>query len=167
MIRPFLTLLTASLLSGCVTVVPYTPRDTILDEMPPEQACPLLEATVTRAAEPSVVAAEADRDGEYLRYSYLETVHGPFGIPVDQARRELQVFYVNLDHLDVYDNHYVYVYVYENRLAAKLRFENASDAHSFCDLMMSFRANRVLRGGSHGGHGGGETVTEDLLSPDE
>ena len=161
-LRTFLCLASLSLLNGCVTVVPYTPRETVLQEMQPADAAPLLEATVTRVAEPRVVSAEADRAGEYLRYTYLQTIHGPFGIPVDSVERELQLHYVNLDHLDVYDNHYVYIYVYEDRLVGKLRFENSADAKSFCDLLMSFRAQRVY-GGAIPEHGAPQ---HDALTPE-
>jgi hypothetical protein len=144
--RTLASLVLAGLLSGCASVVPYTPKETVLDERAPGEAQSLLETTVARAIEPRIASAHADPNGDSLHYVYIVVDRGPFGIPVGNHEEQMQLFYVNIDRIDVYDNHYVYVYGNEHRLLAKLLFDSAADAKSFADLMMSFRAQRIYGG---------------------
>lgn len=127
------------LAGGCASAVPYEPKETVLEDVAPEEARSRLEAIVLRSAAPTVTSV--DVGAEQLAYRYEHIIRSAFGVPSGTVERSRELPWVSIRRVEVFDDHTVDVR--GDRLMARLRFHTAADATGFADLVMSFRSRRL------------------------
>jgi hypothetical protein len=128
--------------AGCVAPIPYSPDETRVATLGREEAKSRLVEVATRAAQPTIGAASVEDD--YFVFHTRQAVMGAFYM-VHETTAPVTIAYANLSRVEIYPNHWVYVYGAGDRLLAQVLFANAEDARVFSDLLMSFRAERLKR----------------------
>ena len=132
-------ILWAGYLAGCVKVVPRQPNTKAVEELGADAAKRRLEEVMTRAIEPRIaVVAVAD---DSLRYKWDQPIQGWYGVPAGSVQNETQIFFRNIDKLEVYENNKVFVYGPGGRID-QILFPSQADAFQFHDLLESFRMYR-------------------------
>ena len=63
---------------------------------------------------------------------------GWYGVPAGSYQNETQIFFRNIDRMEVYENNKVFVYGPGGRID-QILFANQADAFQFHDLLESFR----------------------------
>jgi hypothetical protein len=129
-------------LAGCAQVIDHRPDTGLVDRLGREEAGKALGLALSRAAVPRVFRVTVTDD--LYRYDWQETLHGPYGIPVGALPRTTECYFLNIERVEVYANHYVFVW-FPGGHVDKVLFEKREDATHFADLVMSFRAYRLLR----------------------
>ncbi len=123
--------------SGCISTVPYTPDQGVVDEVGVAAAHLTLERTLSRAVEPRVLVVETHP--EYFRLYYPRTALGPW-YRVSTSEQQFQLQYFNLGRVVIYANHKVFLYDLNNRELFDITFASRRDCRTFADLVMSFKA---------------------------
>ncbi|MBI3724418.1 hypothetical protein HY251_10760 [bacterium] len=136
-----LLLAASAALAGCIPLVNYTPDETAVEKLGPEEGRKRLQETMARAQDPKIMVCEATDD--YVDWKWNQVIHGAYGIPVGTSPQNARIFYANLTKLELYENHNVYLYGPSDQLTAKVMYGNEGDAKLFMDLMASFRARRL------------------------
>ena len=135
-----LALATGGLGTGCIATVPYEPNQAISDDLGVYEAQRRLEETLARAIEPPIIAPEVTESS--FGYTFKEIIRGAYYIPMGSVENYNRIYFANVGRLELYENHYVYVYGHDDRLINKVLFGSAEDATLFIDLVWSLRNRR-------------------------
>jgi len=128
-------ILWAAYLAGCVKVVPRQPNTKAVEELGVDAAKQRLQEVLTRAVEPRIaVVAVAD---DSLRYKWDQPIQGWYGVPAGSVQNETQIFFRNIERMEVYENNKVFVYGPGGRID-QILFSSQADAFQFHDLLESF-----------------------------
>jgi hypothetical protein len=125
--------------SGCVALVDYRPDEAVVTQLGVDQARLRFAETLGRAVEPRVTDSQVTDD--FYRYGWLQTVVGAWGVPMGAVPQGRQLYFVNIDKIEVYVNNKVFVYE-AGILKDQVLFGNLDDAKRYADLVASFRARR-------------------------
>lgn len=123
----------ASALSAGCTPIQYQPKEGIVDTLGVPQAQQRLQEVLLRAVAPRIDTVEVTDD--FLRYHIAHTSY------------EVRILFENVSQMDVFENHYVFIWASGKRILAKILFVNDEDAKMFVDLVSSFRVRRTRSGG--------------------
>ena len=133
-------ILVGAYLAGCVKVVPRQPNLKVVEEVGAEDAKKRLGEVMTRSADPRISVVDATDDG--VRYRWDQVIQGWYGIPAGTVQNETQIFFKNIEKIEVYENNNVFVYGPGGRID-KVLFSAQQDAFLFHDLLESFRARAM------------------------
>ena len=122
----------ASVLSVGCTPIQYQPKEGIVDTLGVPQARQRLQEILLHAVAPRIDTVEITDD--FLRYHITHTTY------------EVRIPFENVSQMDVFENHYVFIWAAGKRILAKILFANDEDAEMFVDLVSSFRARRTPGG---------------------
>ena len=136
-LRALLGAACAALACGCMSPIPYTPDENLVQSLGPEKAKEELEIITSRAVEPQIGMVELTDDS--LHYRWNQTQLGAFYQSVTNTI-DTQIFFANLSRLEIYENHNVFLYAPNDSRVDKIRFATAEDAKRFSDLLLSFKA---------------------------
>lgn len=136
-LRVLLGAMCAAVACGCMTPIPYTPDENLVQTLGPEKAKEELQIVLSRAIEPQIGMAELTEDS--LHYRWIQTHLGAFYQSVTNAI-DTQIFFANLSRVEIYENHNVFLYGPNDSRVDKVRFATAEDARRFADLLLSFKA---------------------------
>jgi hypothetical protein len=117
---------------GC-TPIQYQPKEGIVDTLGVPQAQQRLKEVLLGSVAPKIDTVEITDD--FLRYHIIRTTY------------EIRISFENVSQIDVFSNHYVFIWAPGKRILAKILFANDEDAKMFVDLVSSFR-DRHTRDGS-------------------
>jgi hypothetical protein len=126
---------------GCVALLDYRPDEGLVSSLGPEEAKRKFSETLSLAFDPHVTGSEITDD--YYRYQWQQNIYGAYGIPMGSVPGANQVFFNNVEKVEVYQNNKVFVYERGGRLKDQILFSTVDDAKRFADLVMSFRARRL------------------------
>lgn len=127
----------AALACGCMSPIPYTPDESLVKSLGPEKAKQELEILLARSVEPQVGMVEVKDDA--LHYRWNQSSLGAFYQTVTTSI-DTEIFYANLNRIEIYENHNVFIWGPNDARVDKVRFATAEEARKFADLLMSFRA---------------------------
>ena len=131
-----LCILSAAYIVGCVKVVPRQPNTKAVEELGADTAKQRLQEVMTRAVDPRIAVVTVADDS--LRYRWDQPIQGWYGVPAGSVQNETQIFFRNIDRMEVYENNKVFVYGPAGRID-QILFGNQQDAFQFHDLLESFR----------------------------
>lgn len=135
--------LAAALAGGCATPIAYRPNVAVVDDLGVSEAKRRLSEVLALAIAPRITSVDVTNHA--VRYRWHQTVHGPYGIPMGSVPHEGQVHFANVGQLQIYTNHWVFIWGPPGHLMDKILFQSHEEARLFADLVMSFRERR-LRG---------------------
>jgi hypothetical protein len=121
-----------ALSTGC-TPIQYQPKAGIIDTLGVPQAQQRLKEILLRSVAPRIDTVEIT--GDFLRYHITHTTY------------EVRIPFENVSQMDVFENHYVFIWAPGKKILAKILFVNDEDAKMFVDLVSSFRVRRTRSGG--------------------
>lgn len=158
---------------GCIGVVPYTPKTSLIDDLGYEEAQTRFGQVMTRCRAPKVNDGKIDEK----KFEVDTPAHygGGWGWYGGHHQGGNAAFYhSNVGRLDVYENNKVFVIGTDEKKLAEFLFADQPDAFLFCDLIYSFRTYKGPGptgggGGSGGGGGGGgeERRSSNVLDGDK
>jgi hypothetical protein len=128
----FTALVLASLAVGCLPPLAYRPRISVVDEVGLPEAQRRLSETLARAIAPSIASVKVTE--ECLEY------RSPKG---SAFPREVQLYFANLTEVEIFTNHYVFLWGIQRQVLDRILFPTEEDARTFADLVMSFRDRRL------------------------
>jgi hypothetical protein len=131
-----LCILSAAYIVGCVKVVPRQPNTKAVEELGADTAKQRLQEVMTRSVDPRIVGVTVADDS--VRYRWDQPIQGWYGVPAGSVQNETQIFFRNIDRMEVYENNKVFVYGPAGRID-QILFGNQADAFQFHDLLESFR----------------------------
>ncbi len=127
--------------SGCVAVINYQPQEKLIDEIGFEEGGRRLQEVMTRASAPRITSANVAED--FFTYIMQQPILGPYGIHMGYNPIPMQIFYVNIGRLEIYENHYVFLRAADDSIISQVLFATDQDAKTYADLVMSLRARRL------------------------
>lgn len=126
--------------AGCIAVVPYAPRTTLIADQGLQDVKRLLFEVSTRALNPHITVVDANE--EFFCYGWTETFLGPFYTPVTASHKNT-IFYVNVSRIEIYENNNVFIWGPGDQRVDKILFGSLEDAKLFADCLTSLKATRL------------------------
>ena len=141
LLKLLLVCLVTALCVGCPATVQYQPNDRLISELGLPQARQRLNDALSRSINPRITDVEITDD--FVRYRYQQPIYGPYWIQMDATVAENRIIFSHIDRVEVYDNHFVFIWDTTRINVAKVLFSNDADARMFADLMSSFRTQHA------------------------
>lgn len=116
--------------AGCPVLLDYQPNERLLDTIGVDVARERLRETLLRAVSPRIQTITLTN--ESLEYKW-------------HARVGTQIHFVNLNRVDIFDNHTVFIRGTGNQILSILRYGTDQDAKLFADLLIGFRERYYQR----------------------
>src|SRR5262249_3910312 len=123
--------------TGCPSPQQYHPSDRLVRELGEAQARQQLDEVLSRAVNPHITDVEIT--DKFLRYRFQQTIVGAF-YQVSTTLSENRITFANINRVEIYDSHLVFVWHNNRSLMAQIVFASDEDAKLFADLIESFRA---------------------------
>ena len=121
--------------------IAYRPNLTAVDELGLPEVKQRLSETLGRAVAPPIGSVEVTSHA--LTYRWHQTLHGPYGIPMGSVPHDTQIHFANVINVQIYTNHWVFIWGHPQRILAKVLFASGEDARTFADLVLSMREHRL------------------------
>jgi hypothetical protein len=131
--------------TGCMKPIQYTPNEGLVPSLGTDQAKQELQILMARSVEPLIGLVEAKDDSVHYRWNQQSM--GAFYQTITTSV-DTEIFYANLNRIEIYENHNVFVWGPNDSRVDKIRFASAEEAKRFADLLMSFRARWLASRGS-------------------
>ena len=137
---PTTTILGVTLLSvygtGCVSLVPYTPQTGKVDELGRDSVELRLGELITQSTHPRYTSADVAEN--HIHASAVSVAFGPWwGATTHSEPRD--VYYRNIEDVEVYDNNVVYLRGIGNQVIFQVTYPSRETALEFADLVNSLR----------------------------
>lgn len=139
---------------GCVSVVPYTPKTSLIEELGYEGAQDRFAVLMNGARSPRIGTASIDTK----KFEFeLSGGHAGWWWGWGQPGSHPVVYLENIGRLDIYENNKVFVIAPDERKMTEFLFGSQGDCFVFADLVYSFKTYQgpVPEKGTGGGSGGG------------
>jgi hypothetical protein len=135
--RGILAIALPALALGCMQPIQYAPNEGVVQSLGPEKAKQELQILMARSVEPQIGMVEAK--DESVHYRWNQHAMGAFYQTITTSV-DTEIFYANLNRIEIYENHNVFIWGPGDSRVDKVRFATAEEAKRFADLLTSFRA---------------------------
>ena len=138
---------------GCVSVVPYTPKTSLIEEMGYKDAQGRFGELMTRARSPRI--GDATIDSKKFEFSLVGGHAGGWWWGWGAPGARPVIYHNNIGRLDVYENNKVFVLGPDERKMTEFLFSSQQDCFLFADLVWSFKSYQGPEGAGGGSSGEG------------